>query len=336
MTHEIRTPINGVIGTASLLEITEMTDEQRGYVETITSSADILLSLVHNILDISKIEKGKLELDLVPLQFAVHMAKACSIMQARAEDKDIGFVVDISPELDSWYSADPTRLNQIMLNFLSNAIKFTHGGEVKCRVRKVESYTTSVEGISQIVDVALIEIIDSGIGVADPSRLFCEFVQASRSITQTYGGTGLGLSITKKLVELMGGTVGMTSELGKGTVCWAKIPLVRTTKPILVGKYGDHAYHCRKTTKSGESETSVDSKTRQPRILVVEDNKVNMKMVRRMLETLDYSDVSVAVDGREAVTAYTEAWQSGNRFNVILMDCLMPVMNGWDATEAIR
>jgi PAS domain S-box-containing protein len=331
MTHEIRTPINGVIGTASLLEITQMTDEQREYVQTIMASADILLSLVHNILDISKIEKGKLEIDYVSVMLGSHIAKACSIMEARAEERDIGFAVEISSFFtNKWYYADPTRINQVMLNFLSNAIKFTHEGEVRCRVSLVESES------HDDTDVALIEVIDTGIGVEDPTKLFQDFMQANAGITECYGGTGLGLSITKKLMELMGGSVGMTSELGKGTTCWAKLPIKRSPKPMLASEKMSAPTLRARSGKSIAGSSITSDPTVQPRILIVEDNKVNLKLVKRMLETLDYTDLTVAVDGREAVNMYKESCAMGAPFNLILMDCLMPIMNGWEATEKIR
>jgi signal transduction histidine kinase len=325
MTHEIRTPINGVIGTASLLQITDMTDEQRDYVDTITASADILLSLVHNILDISKIEKGKLELHMMPVNFASHIAKACSVMKMQAEERGLKFVVDICPSLNAWYICDPMRINQVMLNYLSNAIKFTHVGGVTCRVTKVESTLDT--------DTALIEVIDTGIGVEDPSKLFCLFVQANSEVTQKYGGTGLGLSITKKLVELMGGTVGMTSEFGKGCISYARIRLGKSSPPpptVALQKED------RSLTSATNLLNKINLEIKQPRILIVEDNKVNQKLMKKMLETLGYTDITIAADGSLAVDAYTEAAEAGNGFTIIIMDCLMPVMDGWEATTKIR
>jgi len=330
MSHEIRTPINGVIGTTSLLSTTEMSEEQRDYVETIGSSADILMSLVHNILDISKIESGKFELDKFPIHVGELITKTCRIMRAQAREKGVNFITSIEPALadcDCWHSGDPIRLNQIISNFLSNAVKFTHdGGTVECRVGIVNGDvdTDLPDSDSNLV---LVEVCDTGIGIDDCSKLFQDFVQAAAHINKHYGGTGLGLSISRKLAEMMNGEVGMTSELGKGTCVWAKIPLPRVAVPKF------------------PAEPSCGGDTEGPpkransivvQVLVAEDNKVNQKMLRRMLEKLGYDAVTMTSDGQMAVDAVKTSWAAGIRFDIILMDCLMPQMDGWEATAAIR
>ncbi|CAM9644626.1 unnamed protein product, partial [Ectocarpus fasciculatus] len=324
MTHEIRTPINGVIGAASLLATTGMTAEQKDYVDTINASSDVLLSLIHNILDITKIESGKLELETVPTNISKLVLNACRVVQSKADEKGVVLIVEISPQLEAdggWFMTDPTRFSQVLLNYLSNAIKFTHDGSVKCRVKVEDTVGNDV--------MALVEVADTGIGVENPSILFHEFVQADASITQTYGGTGLGLSISKKLVELMGGEVGMTSAVGQGTTVWARIPLRITKEPThtVQIRYSD-AEHVR-------SGSVTEDMRKRLRVLITEDNKVNQKLIKRMLEISGYSDITVVDDGNAAVGCVKFGWENKRKYDIILMDCQMPVMNGWDATAEI-
>lgn len=357
MSHEIRTPINGVIGTASLLSTTEMTEEQSEYVNTIVSSAEILMSLVHNILDISKIESGKFELDKVPIRFCDLVNQTCRVMYGQALEKGINFVCDVSPELnksDRWHYGDPTRLTQILRNFLSNALKFTHKGSVTCRVREARDPSAAAD-----VDTLLISVTDTGIGIEDCSKLFQDFVQAAAHINKQYGGTGLGLSISRKLVQMMNGEVGMSSELGKGTTVWARIPLIRAPVPAKAPSRSSCCVSSRNSSSASASPRSssprlcsnssgpgpgaccTDSGQALPpqlvvQILVAEDNKVNQKMLKRMLEKLGFDAVTMTADGQQAVDAVKLSWEQGIHFDIILMDCLMPTKDGWEATAEIR
>jgi CheY-like chemotaxis protein len=358
-----------------------LNEEQRDYVNTITDSADILLSLISNILDISKIESGKLELEKVPLRLADMVRKCADMMKYRATEKGFTITTDIDNDLNDssiWHHGDPTRINQVLLNFMSNAVKFTHSGGVQCKLMKLCSTmrpnrqcdnnidTTSSRSFSSNgstvslretsftrcpnvplspvanYDWLRLEIIDSGCGIADTSMLFAPFVQANKSVHGKYGGTGLGLNISKMIVELMRGRVGITSSEGVGTTVWAEIPLRRASTPrkgpdLMKSPVMDNISKLASTTGSTGTELS-----KRVRILIAEDNLVNQKVLKKLLETLGYTDITVTSNGQEAVDAVKESWgkylidPSSGRFDIILMDCLMPVMDGWEATETIR
>jgi PAS domain S-box-containing protein len=412
MSHELRTPINGVLGATSLLGITTLNEEQRDYVNTITDSADILLSLISNILDISKIEKGKLELDKVPLRMVDMVHKCADMMKYRASEKGLTIATEIDPDLNDpnvWHHADPTRINQVLLNFLSNAVKFTHTGGVQCKLMKLctTGKRNSVREMSlrNIVDDLVgdvtssrtcgsptagsfksiefptsihsddepsqtrrsssgscaranydwlrLEVIDTGCGIDDSSKLFAPFVQANKAVHKQYGGTGLGLNISKQIVELMRGRVGINSTEGVGTTVWAEIPMRRASAPrkgpdffVLPSPFDVMGTKRKRMCYGRMSRPSIgvnnEDLTKKVRILIAEDNKVNQKVLKRMLETLGYTDITVTNNGQEAVDAVKASWEQylmspmSGRFDIVLMDCLMPVMDGWSATEAIR
>ena len=376
MSHEIRTPINGVIGASSLLSTTALDDEQLDYVKTISDSADILLSLIHNILDISKIEKGKFQLDKVSMRF-VDLARECTdMMKHQAMDRGLSMVTTIGEELDDpavWHHGDPTRLNQVLMNFLSNAVKFTHTGSVECKLMKVTEETSIRRGVhhsdsgrvlnktdapddecdsSSIsyhtgrsgllsnanVDIIRLEVTDTGVGIADCSKLFSDFVQASSSVHQKYGGTGLGLSISKKIIHMMHGEVGMYSAVGVGTTVWAEIPLRRAPVPRKGPAFNARSdfNSCHEKGSPSSSSDRNNSQTiqrcptmgdtgRAVRILIAEDNNVNQKVLKRLLQTLGYSDIDVAWNGQEALDAVKESWEKflddprEGRYDIVLM-----------------
>lgn len=391
MSHEIRTPINGVIGASSLLSTSTLNDEQVDYVNIISDSAGILLSLVNNILDISKIEQGKFELDEVPLRLADHVRKCATVIKNRADEKGISLTTSIDKELDGpdvWFHCDPTRLNQVLLNFLSNAVKFTRTGGVACKLIKLPpvercsavsshslggketvsngiishfSPSSTVGSISVVEthsDLIRLEITDTGCGIADCSILFAAFVQASKSVQQEYGGTGLGLNISKTIIEMMHGRVGIESIVGVGTTVWAEIPMRRAPIPRkgpLTFNSLQRGLH--QSTSSTDvvgmrpmikkcNSGSIDE-SNKVRILIAEDNSVNQKVLKRMLETIGYSDITIAWNGKEAVDSVVESWDGYlacssssaavvSLFDIVLMDCMMPEMDGWEATREIR
>jgi signal transduction histidine kinase/CheY-like chemotaxis protein len=390
MSHELRTPLNGVLGATSLLGITSLNDEQRDYVSTITDSADILLSLISNILDISKIENGKFELEKVPLRVVDTFRKCADLMKYRAYQKGLTITTEIDSDLNDasvWHRGDPTRLNQVLLNFVSNAVKFTRTGGVTCKLLKLNSsgldeigdssvrearagvnrnddqnsvnetyscrasshFSNRTDGsIQAAYDWLRIEVTDTGCGIADTSMLFAPFVQANKFIHKKYGGTGLGLNISKQIVELMRGRVGITSTEGVGTTVWAEIPMPRASAPrkgpdFVPSSPSDVDLVRRRYVSRPSFGANNEDLTKKVRILIAEDMLVNQKVLKRMLETLGYTDITIANNGQEAVDAIKQSWDDYmvnpkccSRFDIVLMDCLMPVMDGWSATEAIR
>jgi PAS domain S-box-containing protein len=212
--HELRTPINGVIGVSQLLLDTELDDEQRHYADTIISSGEALVGIIENLLDFSKIEAGALDLDLSTVDLRALVKQACSMLEPEAARKGLAIVVELAPDLPASVHADGGRLGQVVANFLSNAVKFTAQGEVVLTMRSL--------GGDSAATLVRLEVSDSGIGIEQEAlgRLFEPYSQADGSTTRLYGGTGLGLAISKQLIELMGGEIGAESTPGEGSTFW--------------------------------------------------------------------------------------------------------------------
>ncbi len=217
MSHELRTPLTGVLGMAELLSEQLREPDQHEQISAIMEGGSSLLAIINDLLDLSKIEAGRLDLELIATDLVELVAATLRLVQARAEEKRISLEVDVEHSLFALRRVDPVRLRQILLNLVGNAVKFTHEGRVILRVR---------EAGRQLVRF---EIEDTGIGIADgqQQRLFQPFTQADSSTTRRFGGTGLGLAIVRRLAECMGGTVGMRSRLGEGSVFWVELPLSR-------------------------------------------------------------------------------------------------------------
>jgi signal transduction histidine kinase/CheY-like chemotaxis protein/HAMP domain-containing protein len=316
MSHEIRTPMNSIVGFSELALEDYISSKTRGYLDNILENSEWLLQIINDILDLSKIESGKLELEHIPFDMHGIFTNSQTLIMPKALEKGIVLHFYAEPQIGRKLLGDPTRLRQVMVNLLSNAVKFTHVGTIKVSASVIDSDENSV--------TLRFEIKDSGIGMTaeQMGKIFEPFTQADSSTTRKFGGTGLGLPITKNIIELMGGELTVTSTLGLGT------------------KFAfDLRFDVMKVEEETVDQTKVDEKRERPcfegEVLICEDNPMNQRVICEHLERVGLRPV-IAVNGRVGVDMVRERMESGSKpYDLIFMDIQMPVMDGFEAASEI-
>ena len=308
MSHEIRTPLNGIIGTVDMLKGTPMNEEQKHNIHVIEQSGNSLLNLINDILDYSRIEAGKMPIEQTSFALDTLIEDSMALFQHKARVHSNVLTITLADDLGSYCMGDPVRLRQILVNLISNAVKFTDNGEI----------SLSAQRDNQNRDYVYFEVRDTGIGISPEqlNNLFDHFQQGDSSTSRRYGGTGLGLAICRQLVEIMGGEIGVQSQRGEGSRFWFRLPLPQTREGTQLSS-SDNAEPY--TSHSGG------------RLLIVDDNHINLMVAEGLCRKLGFT-TEVAESGMEAIAVLLSATEP---FDIVLMDCEMPEMDGFETSRSI-
>ncbi len=318
MSHEIRTPMNGVLGFTDLMLAGDLSHTQRGYAQLIADSGQAMMQLLNDILDMAKIEAGQMDMHYSRIELA-HKLKTClRLVEAVAHKKGLRLVLDIAPDLPTTITTDPLRLRQVIFNLLGNAAKFTEYGSISLTAKLAD------DGNGVIVAVT-----DTGSGIPEEKHdaIFHQFMQSDITIARKYGGSGLGLAITGQLVTMLGGTISLDSEVGRGSTFSVHLPLV----PDQATSSGAHQVVPRLEAAGDPAQPS----SSLARILVVEDHDINQLLIMTMLEELEL-EADLAENGQEALDKISAAGDAGCSYALVLMDIQMPVLDGMQTARRIR
>ncbi|AGT43019.1 response regulator [Treponema pedis] len=309
VSHEIRTPIQTIIGMMELIDGTNLDEEQREYTRQVNFSAEVLLALVNDVLDFSKLESGNMSIESITFNLPDSIEQTVDLIAMEANKKGLEVLIDIDTELPEFIIGDPHRLRQVLLNFAKNAVKFTEHGSILVSVRQIHETVQSDDGESK-KSFILCEVADTGIGVSDEQKdkIFNSFYQGNAAINRKYGGTGLGLAISKNIVTMMKGEIGLRDNFQEGSVFWFKIPLVPSIK------------------KAPQENILLDKTTR---FLIVDDNLHTRSVIKRMLSKFGFGDISMVSSGKQAIEIMQAAQKNGSPFEIVFIDMIMPEMDGW-------